>query len=87
MFRILAVAAVTYGACCLALFLSRNRLVFPIRGGTRGDPAQFGIRDGQAVAIPVSDGVTIAGWFLPAVPAPSGRAAVRISPQSRIRHS
>jgi hypothetical protein len=76
MIRIVLIVVATYGVCCLALFLARSRLVFPIRGGAQGDPARFGLTGGESVAIPVSGGVTLSGWFLPALPAPAGRAAV-----------
>jgi fermentation-respiration switch protein FrsA (DUF1100 family) len=63
---LLVVAAVGYAAVCLALFLSRNRVVFPIRGGG------LGMRDGEIVTVPVDGGDTLVAWLLPAhAPAPA----------------
>lgn len=62
----LLVAAAGYAAVCLALFLSRNRVVFPIRGGG------LGMRDGEIVTVPVDGGDTLIAWLLPATaPAPA----------------
>ncbi len=55
----LLVAAIGYAVVGLVLFLSRDRIVFPIRGGGIAPP-----RDGELVAIPV-DGAVLKGWLLP----------------------
>jgi fermentation-respiration switch protein FrsA (DUF1100 family) len=41
-------------------------MIFPIRGGNMGNPADFRIPDGVAVSIPTDDGASIGAWFLPA---------------------
>ena len=80
--RLLVLVAAVYVGLGLVLFLAKNRVIFPIRGGPAGVPAQFGIRDGQAVMIETGDGARLAGWFLPAVPPPSappgGRSPVLV---------
>ena len=80
MLRLLVLLAAVYVGLGLVLFLAKNRVIFPIRGGPAGEPARFGIRDGQAVVIETGDGVRLAGWFLPAAPAPpaGGRAPVLV---------
>src|SRR2546425_1236959 len=70
--RLLVLAATVYVGLGFVLFLARNRIIFPIHGGPAGEPAQFGISDGQAIAIATADGAHLAGWFLPASPAPAG---------------
>jgi len=70
--RLLVLAATVYVGLGLVLFLARNRIIFPIHGGPAGEPARFGISDGQAITIATADGAHLAGWFLPASPAPAG---------------
>ena len=66
-----------YAAMCLILALSRNRLVFPVRGGPTGDPRRFRFEDGELVTILTRDGARLAGWFLPpAQPTPAPWPAV-----------
>lgn len=50
---------------CVLLFVGRNRIVFPIRGGVTGDPRRYGIPDGERVQIPNADGERLTAWFLP----------------------
>jgi fermentation-respiration switch protein FrsA (DUF1100 family) len=73
--RILLLAAAGYAALLLVVFLARERLTFPIRGGGLADPALFGLSGGLIVRIPVGGGVELAGWWLPpdsaAPPAPA----------------
>ena len=78
MVRLLLIAATTYVVICLLVFVARNRLVFVMRGGLTGRPAEFGIADGRAVSIPTSDGQILSGWLLPAAPAPAGAAPLLI---------
>jgi uncharacterized protein len=66
--RILPVLALLYGALCVVVFLARDRLVFPIRGGPAGDPARFGLADGLAVMMPTGDGAQLGAWLLPGPP-------------------
>lgn len=67
--RLLTLLAAVYLGLGLVLFLARNRVIFPIRGGPAGDPVRFGIRDGTAVTIEAGGGARLSGWLLPAVPA------------------
>ena len=78
MVRLLLIAASTYVVVCLLVFVARNRLVFVLRGGPTGRPAEFGIADGRAVSIPTSDGQILSAWWLPAAPASAGPAPVLI---------
>lgn len=59
------IAALAYAALCLVVYLARNRVVFPIRGGAAGDPRTYRLSDGESVAIHTADGQLLAGWFLP----------------------
>jgi dipeptidyl aminopeptidase/acylaminoacyl peptidase len=75
--RIALLLALGYAALCLIVALSRNRIVFPIRGGPAGDPRRFGIGDGELVTILTADGARLGGWFLPpAEPTPAPWPAV-----------
>lgn len=74
MLRLLIIIATIYAAACVLLYLARNRIVFPIRGGAAGEPARFGIRDGESVTIPTDDGERLGGWLLPAAPPHAPRA-------------
>lgn len=69
--RIALLLAGAYAFLCAAAFLLRDRMVFPVRGGTSGHPRDFGISDGERVVIPTADGVRLAAWYLP----PRGSAA------------
>lgn len=51
-----------YAVLCLALYLSRDRIVFPIRGGGIVKP-----HDGELVELPVP-GAIVRGWHLPGAP-------------------
>ena len=67
---VLALAAV-YIAACIGLYLMRNRLVFPLRGGLAGPPHRYGVANGEAVAITTADGARLTGWLLsPPEPTP-----------------
>lgn len=55
----LLLAAIGYAVVGLVLFSSRDRIVFPIRGGGIAPP-----RDGELALIPV-DGAVLKGWLLP----------------------
>lgn len=69
-----AIAALAYAALCLVVYLARNRMVFPIRGGPAGDPQRFGLTKGESVTLPTADGAQLAGWFVPpAEPTPAPR--------------
>ena len=72
--QLLLVVACAYAALCLVVFLARDRLVFPIRGGSAGEPARFGLADGALVTIPTGDGATLGAWLLPG--SSGGRSAV-----------
>ncbi len=61
---VLALAG-AYLAACVVLFLARNRIVFPMRGGPAGPPQRFGLPGAENVAITTADGARLAGWFLP----------------------
>ncbi len=61
---VLALAAV-YVAACAVLYLLRERVVFPMRGGLAGPPQRFGFPNGESVAIATADGARINGWLLP----------------------
>ena len=63
--RIAGLLAAAYVAICVIVFFARNRLVFPMRGGTAGDPRAYRLPDGESVAIRTADGQLLAGWFLP----------------------
>ncbi len=63
--RIAALLLVGYAALLLVVFLMRERLTFPIRGGGLGEPARFGMPDGERVVIPTSGGATLSAWWLP----------------------
>jgi fermentation-respiration switch protein FrsA (DUF1100 family) len=76
--RILILLACVYVGLGFVLFFARNRIIFPARGGEAGEPARFGIKDGQAVTIETGDGNHLAGWFLPAVPPAVFRAPVLV---------
>lgn len=64
--RIALVLAGAYAFVCAAAFLLRDRMVFPVRGGSSGHPRDFGMSDGDKVMIPTADGLRIAAWYLPA---------------------
>jgi fermentation-respiration switch protein FrsA (DUF1100 family) len=69
--RIVGLLAAAYVAACLLLFLMRNRLVFPMRGGPAGAPHRYGLPNGEAVAITAADGARLTGWLLsPPEPTP-----------------
>jgi len=63
--RLLLLLAALYGAACLLLWLLRDRMIFPVRGEPTGNPADYGILDGQAVTIVTADGERLAAWYLP----------------------
>jgi fermentation-respiration switch protein FrsA (DUF1100 family) len=68
-----------YAVLCAIVYVSRHRMIFPVRGVTAGNPADFRLADGIAVAIPSDSGHSFAAWFLPAVPTPaSGKPGVLI---------
>ena len=62
---VVAAIAVAYVAACALLFLSRNRIVFPLRGGPAGPPERFGCPTGESVTIRTDDGARLTGWLLP----------------------
>jgi len=63
--------AAAYAAACVVLYLLRNRLVFPMRGGPAGPPHRYGLPNGEAVAITLADGARLTGWLLwPPEPTP-----------------
>ena len=62
---IVGLLAAAYLAACAILFLARNRIVFPMRGGPAGGPQRFGFPNGENVAIAVADGARLTGWLLP----------------------
>ena len=71
--RVAGLLAAAYVAISAIVFLARNRIVFPVRGGPAGAPQRFGFAKGESVAIRTADGARLAGWFLPPtepVPAP-----------------
>lgn len=76
--RLLIVVAAAYGSAGLAMYLGRNRIVFPIRGGPGGEPARFGIPDGELVAIATDDGERLTGWLLPPTGARPARAGAMV---------
>jgi len=63
--KVAEAVAILYGAACVFLLLSRNRIVFPQRGGPAGGPQRFGFAGGESVAIATADGARLAGWLLP----------------------
>jgi fermentation-respiration switch protein FrsA (DUF1100 family) len=63
--RILLGVAIGYALLCALMYLARDRLVFPIRGGTTGVPARYGMPDGERVTITTPDGERLAAWYLP----------------------
>ena len=63
--RIVGLAAAAYVAACVLLYLLRNRLVFPLRGGPAGSPQRFGFPNGESVTIPTADRARLTGWLLP----------------------
>lgn len=74
--RLLLLALLAYPALVLVAFLARHWLVFPLRGGTSGAPAQFRIADGEAVRIPTGEGAVLGAWFLPATGGEATRTGV-----------
>ena len=58
-------AVLLYAAACVLLFLSRNRVVFPLRGGPAGAPQRFGFAKGESVTIQTDGGARLTGWLLP----------------------
>jgi hypothetical protein len=62
---IVGLLAAAYVAACAILFLARNRIVFPLRGGPAGSPQRYGFPSGESVAIPTADGARLKGWLLP----------------------
>ena len=68
MLMMLAAVAGVYLLICGAIYSLRHRMIFPVRGGAAGTPAQFRIPDGDAVTISTDDGASVPAWFLPAVP-------------------
>lgn len=54
-----------YAAAGVLLFLLRNRIVFPLRGGPAGPPQRFGFPKGESVTIRTDDGARLTGWLLP----------------------
>jgi uncharacterized protein len=63
MWPLAAVLVAGYVLLCVVLYLSRDRLVFPIRGGGIVKPY-----DGDLVEVPVP-GAIVRGWHLPGPPA------------------
>jgi fermentation-respiration switch protein FrsA (DUF1100 family) len=63
--KVALLVAVLYAAACVVLYLARNRIVFPIRGGPAGSPQRFGFAKGESVVIPTADGARLTGWLLP----------------------
>jgi len=63
--RVVLLAVVLYAAACVVLYLMRNRIVFPMRGGPAGDPRRFGFARGESVQIRTPDGARLSGWLLP----------------------
>jgi len=62
---IVGLLAVAYVAACAILFLARNRIVFPMRGGLAGSPQRYGLPHGENVTIATADGARLSGWLLP----------------------
>jgi fermentation-respiration switch protein FrsA (DUF1100 family) len=62
---IVGLSAAAYAAACVILYLARNRIVFPMRGGPAGDPRRHGFAKGESVTIRTADGARLGGWLLP----------------------
>ncbi len=62
---VLLLLALAYLAACVVLYLARERVVFPMRGGPAGAPQRFGFPSGESVTIATADGARIKGWLLP----------------------
>ena len=62
---VVTLVAVAYVAACVLLYLSRNRVVFPMRGGPAGHPQRYGFPNGESVTITTADGARLTGWLLP----------------------
>lgn len=59
------IAALVYGALCLAIYLFQSRMVyFPVRE-MAATPGDFGLAY-ETVSLRASDGVQIEAWFIPA---------------------
>ena len=68
---VVSLLAAAYVAACVLLYLSRDRIVFPMRGGPSGGPQRFGIANGESFAITTADGARLTGWLLwPPEPTP-----------------
>ena len=78
--KVLAVLALGYAALVLLAWRFQERIAFPAPRGPLPNPADRGLPDGERVRVSTSDGVELAGWFLPpAQPlAPGARAPALI---------
>ena len=71
--RVVMLLGAAYVAMGVLLYLGRNRIVFPMRGGPAGSPQRFGFPTGQSVTLRTADGARLTGWLLPppeSTPAP-----------------
>lgn len=70
-FRILGALAAVYVVLSVLAWKYQERLAFPGPRNQLPPPQDFGIRDGEVIAVTTSDGLTLKGWYLPPNPAPA----------------
>ncbi len=74
--RVLGALLTLYVVVSLLAWKFQERLAFPAPRAQLPDPAAFGIRGGERIAVTASDGILLHGWYLPPDPAPPpGRLA------------
>ena len=69
--RVAGVLAAVYLALCALVWRYHNRLAFPGPRTLLPEPEELHIADAERVAVTTSDGVTLHGWYLKPLPAPS----------------
>lgn len=74
--KLLVVLGLAYAALVVLAWRFQERIAFPAPRGPLPNPAVRGLPDGVRVQVTTSDGVQLAGWFLPpAPPLPPGTRA------------
>ena len=62
--KVVGLIAAAYAVVCLVVYLARNRLVFPIRGGETGEPRRYRLEGGETIEVRTADGERLRGWLL-----------------------
>lgn len=70
MVRLVAATVLLYVVVLVLAWRFQERIAFPSPSDDMPAPSAFGLDDGRVVAVHTSDGITLAGWYLPPNPAP-----------------